>query len=186
MKNIIAAALAAGIVLGTAHVASATELYFDGSVFGGTSTWGLDPKVEGALRTGFEFANVGSIELQGRMGYAAVDQRMLMLVGLGTRLCIPIEPFTPYLRLSLIHAHESPVAAMEHDPVMHLLGVGDGIRHRFGFEGGIGAKYTFLTVNDDVAIDASAEALVDGFPDDGKGPQLYGSAGLGLGLEYSL
>jgi len=186
MRNIALAVLAAGALVAAPRPAHATDLYVDGSVFGGGSTWRPDPKFEGALRSGFEFADIGSIEVQGRLGYAAVDQRMLMLLGLGTRLCIPIEPFTPYLRLSFIHAHEVPVAAMEHDPVLHVLGVGDGIRHRFGFEAGLGAKYTFAQINDDTSLDASVEALVDGFPDDGKGPSLYGSAGLGLGLEYSL
>ncbi len=178
----VAAVAVATLIPRTSH---ATELYVEGNVFGGGSVWEADPNVEGALRSGFEFADIASVELQGRLGYGAVDQRMLMLVGLGTRLSIPIQPIVPYMRLHVLHSHESPVAAMQHDPFMHILGVGDGIRHRFGFEGALGARWDF-TKKDDTMFSASVEALVDAYPDDGKGPQLYAGAGLGLGLEYSL
>ncbi|NUO51712.1 MAG: hypothetical protein HOV80_22890 [Polyangiaceae bacterium] len=166
--------------------AKATDYYVEGNVSGGGSTWGsADPNVQGALRTGFEFLDIISVDLQGRLGYASVDERMLMMVGLGTKLALPIEPFIPHIRLQAIHFHESPVDVMKHDPFMHAMGVGDGIRHRFGFEAGLGASYLFAKVKRANFL-AQMEGYVDAFPDDGKGPVVYGGAGLGVGMQYGL
>ncbi len=183
-KNILLAACALAGTLVT-HDALAVDYYVEGAVAGGGSTWGFDPNVQGALRTGFEFLDIVSVDVQGRLGYAAVDQRILMAVGLGTKLALPFKPVLPYVRLSAIHFHETPVAAMHHDTFMHVMGVADGIRHRFGFEGGAGVSWEFVRV-DSVGLEAQAEAFVDVFPDDGKGPMVYGGAGLGLGMQYSL
>jgi hypothetical protein len=168
-----------------ASEARATDYYVEGSVMGGGSTWGTDPNVQGALRTGFEFVDIVSVDLQGRLGYASVDERMLMMVGLGTKLALPIEPVVPHVRLAAIHFHETPLAAMHHDPFMHAMGVGDGIRHRFGFEGALGVSWFFVKVKDATFL-AQAEGYVDAFPDDGKGPVVYGGAGLGLGMQYDI
>lgn len=184
MKSIWFLAAAAGVFL-LSREARATDYYVEGSVSGGGSTWGTDPNVQGALRTGFEFVDIVSVDLQGRLGYSAVDERMIEMVGIGTKLALPIEPFIPHVRLHAIHFHEVPVDAMSEDPAMHVLGVGDGIRHRFGFEAALGASYVFATV-DRTRFLAQMEAYVDAFPDDGKGPVVYGGAGLGLGLQYDI
>ncbi len=176
-------ALAVGFLL--SRPAAATDYYVEGSVSGGGSTWGSDPNVQGALRTGFEFVDIVSVDLQGRIGYSAVDERMIEIVGLGTKLAIPIEPFIPHLRLHALHFHEVPVSAMHEDTFMHVIGVGDGIRHRFGFEAALGASYVFATV-DRTKFLAQMEAYVDVFPDDGKGPIIYSGGGLGLGLQYDI
>jgi hypothetical protein len=185
MKRFLFAGAALACALMTRE-AEATDYYVEGNVSGGGSTWGTsDPNVQGALRTGFEFLDIVSVDLQGRLGYASVDERMLMMVGLGTKLALPIEPFIPHIRLHAIHFHESPVDVMKHDPFMHAMGVGDGIRHRFGFEAGLGASYLFAKVKRANFL-AQAEGYVDAFPDDGKGPVVYGGAGLGVGMQYGL
>ena len=185
-KLCLAAALAAAAAISLAsREAHATDFYVEGSVSGGGSTWGTDPNVQGALRTGFEFVDIVSVDFQARLGYAAVDERLLEMVGIGTKLALPFETVIPHVRLHAVHFHEVPVAAMTEDPAMHVLGVGDGIRHRFGFEGALGLSYVFAIV-DRTRFLAQAEAYVDAFPDDGKGPMVYGGAGLGPARPYDL
>lgn len=179
------ATLAATSALCLASPALAADFYAEGAVSGGASSWEGDPDVQAALHTGFEFVDVVSVDVAARMGYGAVDERLLMMLGLGTKLALPIEPFIPHLRLTALHAHESPVAAMQHDPFLHVLGVGDGIRHRFGFEAALGASYLFAVL-DHTKFLAQVEAYADAFPDDGKGPVFYGGAGMGLGLQYGI
>ena len=81
--------------------------------------------------------------LLSRVGFASVDERMLTTVGLGTKLALPFERFIPYLRATALHSHEMPVAAMSHDTFEHVMGVGDGTRHRFGVEGALGFTTSF-------------------------------------------
>ncbi len=178
-------ALAIAAISAAPRTAHATDYYLEGSVLGGVTTWSpTDRNVQGALRTGFAFANIVGVEVQGRLGYAAVDQRMLEALGVGTKLMIPIKPVTPHLRLGMIHMHEEPVAAVSKDPAGAIVGVGDGIRHRFGIESGLGLDWIFAKTKR-VNFLASAEGYVDVFPDD-KGPLLYSGGGLGIGLQYHL
>jgi hypothetical protein len=185
MHKLWLAAATTALFLSMPREALATDFYVEGSVSGGGSTWGADPNVQGALRTGFEFIDIVSVDLQARLGYSAVDERLIEMVGIGTKLALPFETVIPHVRLHAIHFHEMPIAGMSEDPAMHVLGVGDGIRHRFGFEGALGLSYVFAIV-DRTRFLAQAEAYVDAFPDDGKGPVVYGGAGLGLGLQYDI
>lgn len=181
--SLAAIAATAAFVLSPTE-AFATDFYAEGTLVGGASSWPDDPNVQGALHVGFEFLDIISPELMGRIGYGAVDERLLALVGLGVKLAIPIEPFTPYLRVTGIHQHETPVDAMGHDTFGHVMGVGDGIRHRFGVEGALGASITFVKI-DQVALMAEVEGYVDAFPDE-RGPIVYGGAGLGFGVQVGL
>lgn len=176
--------VAALLVTFTPSQASATDFYAEGTVYGGGSSWSADPEVLGALHIGFEFLDIVSVDVLGRLGYAAVDERMLMLLGIGTKLALPFERFIPHLRVTALHAHESPVDVMENDVAGHLFGVGDGIRHRFGVEGALGFAVVFAKLKK-ASFQAEAEAYVDGFPDD-RGPQIYGGGGLGLGVQVGL
>ncbi len=180
-------AAAALVTLSTslfAHDAHATDFYTEGTLLGGASSWEDDPNISGALHIGFEFLDIISPELLGRIGYGAIDERLLALVGVGVKLALPIEPFTPFLRVTAIHQHETPVDAMGHDTFGHVMGVGDGIRHRFGVEGALGASLTFVKI-DNVALMAEVEGYIDAFPDD-RGPVVYGGAGLGFGVQVGL
>ena len=181
----IAAALYVGAACLAPRTASAADYYLEGSVLGGATTWSpTDRNIQGALRTGFSFGDIVGVEVQGRLGYAAVDQRMLEALGAGTKLSIPIKPVAPHLRLGMIHMHEEPVAAVSNDPAGAIVGVGDGIRHRFGIESALGLDWVFAKTKR-VRFLASAEGYVDVFPDV-KGPLLYSGGGLGIGLQYHL
>lgn len=171
-------------LLAAPGAASATDFYAEGTAYGGASTWGADPTVQGALHLGFEFIDIVSVDVLGRVGFAGVDERMLMLVGIGTKLALPFERFIPHIRVTALHGHETPVDGMHHDMFGHLMGVGDGIRHRFGVEGAAGLGIVFAEVNDTKFL-AEAEAYVDAFPDD-RGPVVYGGGGLGLGVQVGL
>ncbi len=179
-----AAAVVTLSTLGVANEARATDFYAEGTLVGGASTWDGDPNISGALHVGFEFLDIISPEFLGRIGYGAIDERLLALVGIGVKLAIPIEPFTPFLRVTAIHQHETPVDAMGHDAFGHVMGVGDGIRHRFGVEGALGASITFVKI-DQVSLMAEVEGYIDAFPDE-RGPVVYGGAGLGFGVQVGL
>jgi hypothetical protein len=186
LKVVIAAFASLIAVAAAPSKAHATDYYLEGSVLGGGSTWSShDGNVQGGLRTGFAFVrNIIGLEVQGRFGYAGIDQRMIEGLGFGTKLSIPIKPVTPHLRLGMIHLHEEPVVAWKKDVAGALVGVGDGIRHRFGFESALGLDWTFAHTKK-VGFIASAEGYIDAFGDD-KGPKLYSGAGLGMGIQYHL
>jgi hypothetical protein len=167
--------------------APAVELYADGSVVGGGSTWTLDPTIGSALRAGVELWDVLGIEGQGRLAYGRVDERMLAAVSVGLRASLPLEelgPIEPYGRVHLLHQHEEPIAGMADDVLGSLVGIGDAIRHRGGLEAALGARWTFAE-DDALRFSAVAEGYVDWFPDV-RGPALYGGASLGLGVEYAI
>jgi hypothetical protein len=184
LKRALAAVTAVVATSVVATPALATDFYLEGQATGGGSTWRSDGNGQGDLRAGFQFARIIGVEAQGRLGYANVDERMLMGLGLGARLALPIEPFTPHLRLGMIHFHEEPLAAAHHDPFGALVGVGDGIRHRFGVEAALGLDWKFARVKK-TSFFASVESYVHVFPDH-KGPLVYGGGGLGMGLRYAL
>jgi len=178
---IVLFALVTGLWPRAAH---ATDFFAEGALSGGASTWAEDPNIGGTLHLGFEFVDIVSIDVMGRIGYSAVDERLLELLGVGTKLALPIEPFIPHLRVLAIHQHEVPVAAMEEDTFGHVMGVGDGIRHRFGVEAALGASLIFATIKK-TKLMAQVEGTVDAFPDE-RGPVVYGGASLGLGVQVGL
>lgn len=178
-----AGALIAGLTLAP-RPAHATDFYVQALATGGGSTWRDDPNIQGGLHLGFEFADIFSVEGMARMGYANIDQRLLLLVGFAIKGAIPIEPVSPYLRLGAIHMHEESVAGMKTDPFLHFVGVGDAIRHRFGVETAAGIDIRFLE-RKKVGLFGVVEATIDIFPDD-KGPLVYGGATTGLAVQYEL
>lgn len=166
------------------RTASAADFYVEGTMLGEGSTWRGDGLIQGGIRSGFEFGDIVGVEAQARIGYGAVDERILELIGIGTKLSIPIKPISPHLRLAALHQHEEPAAAASEDPFGAAVGVGDGIRHRFGGEGAIGVDWFFAKVKR-VTFQATVEAYGDVFPDK-KGPLFYGGGGLAIGLQYKI
>ena len=166
------------------RVAHATDFTIEATTVGEGSAWRGDGLVQGGVRGGFQFAHIVSIEAQARIGYGVVDERILELIGIGTKLEIPIKPISPHLRLGVLHQHEEPSAAASEDPFGAAVGVGDGIRHRFGAEGAVGIDWMFAKVKR-VTFQASVEAYGDLFPDK-KGPLFYAGGGLAFGLRYQL
>ncbi len=166
------------------RTARAADFYTEGLAYGGATTWSHDPSFQAALHSGFEFLDVISVDVLGRIGYAAVDERMLMTLGIGTKLALPFDRFIPHLRLTALHAHETSISAMGNDTFGHIMGVGDGIRHRFGVEGAIGFSVVFAKLKKNRFF-AQTEAYFDGFPDD-RGPKFYAGGGLGLGVQVGL
>lgn len=148
------------------------------------SAWRSDGAFVGGLRTGIEFGDIAAVELLGRIGYATVDERLIELVGIGGRFTIPVDPVRPYARVGLVHQHESPVAGVPEDPFGALFGVGDAIRHRGGFEFGLGAAFPFAQTRY-FSFYAHAEAVVDWFPDE-RGPSFYAGGNAGVGFDYTI
>lgn len=184
MKKLwMGAALALVSALG-GREARATDFYIEGQLAGSGSAWRGDGNGQGALRTGFQFKEIVGVEVQGRLGYANVDERLLMGLGAGVRLAIPIQPVVPHLRVGMIHFHEHPVSAAHHDIAGAIFGVGDGIRHRFGVETALGVDWNFAKV-DRTTFFTGLEAFIQAFPDD-RGPTFYGGGSLGIGLHYGL
>jgi hypothetical protein len=154
-------------------------------VTGGATTWADDPVVLGDAALGLRFAPWIGVEVLGRVGYGAIDERLLAMVGLGAAIAIPTgTAFSPTIRFAAIHQHETPVDVLHHDWFGHVVGVGDGIRHRFGGEAAFGVRARVLE-DDGLAFHLGIEGLVDAFPDD-RGPTLLAGGGLTLAAELDL
>lgn len=150
------------------------------------SSWRGDAALGQTFKLGLRFKELIAIDALTRVGYAAVDERMLTYVSLGTTVYGKLAGGTlrPYGRLALVHQHEEPTSAVRNDPFGALFGVGDGIRHRGGFGSSLGM--------DVVVMKGMSSAFLLGldlngtwFPDP-RGPALYYGGGLWAGLDYSL
>jgi hypothetical protein len=177
----------AGFALGIALCAgraSAGELMVEGGAAGVGSTWKDDGGAMGQLRVGWRFARIVSVDAFGRLGYAAVDQRMMTGVGLGATGYLPVGPVRPFARIGIVHQHEEPVPAMGGDVFGALVGVGDGIRHRGGVTFGAGFDVPFAKTG---AVEwlAGADFGATYFTDV-RGPQWYLGGGLHMGFAWSV
>jgi hypothetical protein len=164
--------------------AHATEFQLKAGMLGETSTWRGDPAGQGALSLGLRFADLVSVYFQGRLGYGAVDQRVLTMVQIGGQIYGRLGKARPFFRFGLCHQHEESWAAVNGDLFGAVFGVGDGIRHRGGFEWAGGVEVPFAKVKR-TQFFASGEGLVTYFPDP-RGPAAYGGLLLNLGLNYSI
>lgn len=146
--------------------------------------WRGDFVGSGSLKLGFRFADIAGVYFQGREGYGLVDQRVITQVAIGGQVWGRLGGTRPYGRLSLLHQHEESIAVIAGDVGSMFLGIGDGIRHRFGGELGAGLQIPFWDKKD-----LAFFAVVDGYakllPDD-LGPWVQAGGGLGLGLNYAL
>lgn len=150
------------------------------------STWRGDVGGVTNLRLGVRFIDLIAPYAQLSVGYATVDQRMLTTVALGAQIWAPEDwPLRLYGRAAFVHQHEEAVSVIAGDFGKALFGVGDGIRHRPGFEVAAGVDVPFWDNEDDLEI----YGLIDGgakiFPDD-LGPVAYPGGGMNVGLNYEL
>src|SRR5690606_11111507 len=82
--------------------------------------------------------------------------------------------------LGIVHQHEEPYAAIMHQPIQSLFGVGDGIRHRMASRGGLSLGLPFATHgHGDYYIALAIDATM--FADNDRGPRGMSSAGLSVG-----
>jgi hypothetical protein len=88
----------------------------------------------------------------------------------------------PFLRLGLVHQHEEPIAAYRHQFFQSVLGVGDGIRHRAGFDVATGVEVPFVALHRGFLYGA-ADVLATWFPDP-RGPGWYLTAGASIGIRW--
>lgn len=180
----LAAILAAAVVLGGSGTARAGEIQLSAFAGGEGSSWRGDGAGFVGLRLGFRFVDLVGPYVMFRAGYANVDERILELVQIGGQIWARIGITRPYLRFGLVHQHEEPWASVKSDVLGGLIGVGDGIRHRMGFDGALGVDLPFKQYKH-FQFHATLEAVVSGFPD-AKGPRFYGGAISGIGFNYSL
>lgn len=177
------AALAAAFTLAGAP-ALAGEIQLSAHAGGQGSAWAKDGAGMVGLRFGYRFKDVVAPYLLLRAGFANTDQRVLELLQIGVQAWARIGSTRPYARFGLVHQHEEPWAAVKADAFGALLGVGDGIRHRGGFEGALGVDIP-VSEYKGFKFHATIEGLCTGFPDD-RGPRVYGGGVLGLGFNYAL
>ncbi len=155
-----------------------------GLLTGGT-TWQSDPLGTGSLLLGLRLYRTIALVVQGRLGYARIDQRQLtaILVGLmgGGYLS---EKVYGRLSVSFIHQHEESIAAVAEQPGGALLGIGTGIRHRAGVQGNLGVDFVAyrqpkyeLTIGPEVALSYLTYST---------GPSVYGFVGLSVGGAFHL
>jgi hypothetical protein len=164
--------------------ARAGEIQFSMAVGGEGSSWRHDGAGFGGIKLGYRFVDIVAPYFIGRLGYANTNQRVLEMLQLGVQLWARIGITRPYLRLGVIHQHEEPWASVQADGWGALLGVGDGIRHRAGFEGALGVDIPFVQRNA-WQFHATVEGFATGYPDS-KGPVFYGGGTLGVGFNYAL
>ncbi len=154
-----------------------------GSAVLGTD-WRGDVAAYGSLKLAARFGEVAGPYLQGHVGYAPVDQRLLTLISLGAQVWLDFDKVWPHARLGFVHQHEESLSVVANDFGSAIFGSGDGIRHRAGGEFGVGADvrvWERREVHLYVTVDGTAKI----FPDD-LGPLVYASGGLGVGLNYAL
>lgn len=112
---------------------------------GGLSNWSGDPLGYGSLTLGMRLFGIAGPYFQGRLGYGAVDQRMLTFLSIGVEGGFSAgEKLFPRAFAGFVHQHEESMAAVDNEPVGALLGIGSGIRHRAGAQFGFGLDIKIL------------------------------------------
>jgi hypothetical protein len=164
--------------------ARAGEVQVEALAGGQGSSWRSDGAGFVGLRFGYRFKDVVAPYLMLRAGYANTDERVLEMLQLGVQVWAKIGSVRPYARFGVVHQHEEPWAAVKADAFGALLGVGDGIRHRGGFDGGLGVDVPFQAYKG-FQFHWSVEAMLTGFPDP-RGPALYAGGIAGIGFNYAL
>ena len=118
--------------------AEAGEAQFSVAFGGEGSSWAGDGAGFAGIRAGYRFLDLIAPYFLARAGYGTVNERVLELIQLGAQIWARLGITRPYLRLGMIHQHEEPWVSYKADPINSFLGVGDGIRHRFGGEFALG------------------------------------------------
>lgn len=118
-----------------------------------------------------------AIDLGARTGLLAKDLRESTQIAVGLRW----EPGLPYLRAGLVHAHETPWAVVEEQPIAAMAGVAPGIRHRSGAELALGLHPALVPRVNEGQSGAFVELAGLGLPDAG-GPRLYAQLEVGFSI----
>lgn len=184
----LAAAAALGLTLLAAPrpARAAGEIQAAVGLGGQGASWSgkADGSGFGAMKIGFRFADVVAPYFLFRFGYANIDERFLTHLSLGVQAWLPTRYVRPYARFGFVHQHEETWSSVKAEPFGTIFGVGDGIRHRGGFDGALGMDIPFAR-NKSWQFHFLVEGVVTGFPDE-KGPPVYGGGMAGLGLNYHL
>lgn len=146
--------------------------------------WRGDLVSSGSLKLGFRFIDLVGVYFQGREGYGLVDQRMITQLSLGAQIWGRLGITRPYARLAVLHQHEESLAVIAGDVGSMFIGIGDGIRHRFGAELGVGLHVPFWA-RKDLSFFGGVDGYAKLMPDD-IGPMVQAGGGLNLGLTYAL
>lgn len=174
------------LVLTSAYLTGApVQLQVESSLSVAKSEWRGDVGGLSALKIGLTPNEWLGIYFLGRLGLASVDDRMLTLVTFGAQ----VWPFgrgdvAPYLRLAIAHQHEETLSVVADEPFGAVFGIGDGIRHRGGFEGGLGIDLSIWRGEGFSAYGTLSAQLAWFY--DPRGPHVYAGGGAGLGLAYYL
>lgn len=185
MKLSLALAVAIGASTTVSPRAHAGELDMALGLDSSASSWEEDGALGyGTFKAGYRFLWPWfQLTYLGKLGYAQVDERMLTYLSFGVEVRPPLwDRVRPYARGALVHQHEEPLVAVEHQPFQSALGVGDGIRHRGGVAATLGAEIPF---RDFAKGDWYAAFDLTGtyFPDD-RGPQRYLSGAVSVGFKW--
>jgi hypothetical protein len=148
------------------------------------SSWRGDGAGFGTLQLSYRFRDLVAPYFLARVGYAAVDQRMLTFLSIGGQIWGRIGKVRPFARFGLVHQHEETMSSVADEPFGAIFGVGDGIRHRAGLDGGLGVDVPFIKQKA-WEFHVRMELLLTGFPDP-RGPAIYGGGTAGLGFNYAL
>ena len=184
LTGALAAALVAAAGLAAAP-ARAGELDLAIGADAGGSSWDEGAVGHGTFKLGYRFLRPWfQLTYLGKIGYASTDERVLSYFALGAevRPSLAGGRVRPYLRASLVHQHEEPLVAIEHQPFQSLIGVGDGIRHRGGGALALGVELP-LRPHERGRWYASVDLTSTYFPDD-RGPEHYVTLGAGLGVTW--
>jgi hypothetical protein len=166
------------------RAARAGEIQLDLGLGGEGSSWRADGAGFGSMQLGYRFKDIVAPYFLARIGYGAVDQRMLTFLSIGVQGWARIGKVRPFARFGLVHQHEETMSSVAAEPFGAVFGVGDGIRHRAGLDGGLGVDIPFQKEKA-WEFHVRVEALLTGFPDP-RGPSIYAGGTLGLGFNYSL
>lgn len=149
---------------------------------GGTD-WRGDATGYGSLKLGLRLVRVVTLFGQARLGYGAVDQRMLTMLSLGIELSAPLGR-VGYLRgfAAWVHQHEESGASIGNEPGGALFGIGTGIRHRAGVQAGLGFDaVVFRRPNYEFTVGPEAMFAWLTYS---SGPTWFGLAGLTAGGHF--
>ena len=185
LKRLVVVLVAFSAVLACSpRAAEAGEVQLDLGLGGEGSSWRSDGAGFGSLQLGYRFKDIVAPYFLARIGYGAVDQRMLTFLSIGVQGWARIGQVRPFARFGLVHQHEETISSVAAEPFGAVFGVGDGIRHRAGLDGGLGVDIPFQKEKA-WEFHVRIEALITGFPDP-RGPSIYAGGTLGLGFNYSL
>ncbi len=183
MRLILRAAALAALSF-WARSAVAGELSVDTGVEGSATSWENDTAGFGTLRFGYGFTKHFGAYAEGKLGYGTVDERIVQVIDLGVRYRRSLGVASPYVRLGLVHQHESPGDAVDREPVSTLGGWGSAIRHRAGASASLGTDIRLgHHRRGDVffSLELSTSFLVNE-----DGPWWYIAAGAGIGMTFDL